>query len=230
MVRFKTIYCLFGFMIIASCDSSVKKTTTEDNFLLQDTVVEQIPEPETIIIDSRMTFEDAIAGTKAPQDIINQLVLIDVEYYSTDNKLHRGQLLLNRAIEEDIVAIFDSIKIWRFPIAQAIPIVAFDWDDNLSMAANNTSSFCYRKVLGTDNLSRHAMGMAIDINPFFNPMIWKPPYENRPNKPENAQYDKETPGTLYLEHPVVREFLKRKFTWGYYFSRYYDIHHFQKYK
>ena len=230
MVRFKTIYCLFGFMIIASCDSSVKKTTTEDNFLLQDTVVEQIPEPETIIIDSRMTFEDAIAGTKAPQDIINQLVLIDVEYYSTDNKLHRGQLLLNRAIEEDIVAIFDSIKIWRFPIAQAIPIVAFDWDDNLSMAANNTSSFCYRKVLGTDNLSRHAMGMAIDINPFFNPMIWKPPYENRPVEPENAQYNKEVPGTLYLEHPVVREFLKRKFTWGYYFSRYYDIHHFQKYK
>ena len=206
-------YCLFLFMIITSCDSSVKKTTAANNFpqqedtITQDTIVDEITEPE-IIIDSRMTFEEAIAGTKAPQDIINQLVLIDVEYYSIDNKLHRGQLLLNHSIEKDIVAIFDSIKAWHFPVAQAIPIVAFDWDDNLSMAANNTSSFCYRKVAGSDNFSRHAKGMAIDINPFFNPMIWKPPYENRPVKPENAQYNKETPGTLYLEHPVVKEFLK----------------------
>ncbi len=166
-----------------SCDSSLKKTTTVNDSLQQDTaIIEKITEPE-IIIDSQMTFEEAIAGTKAPQDIIDQLVLIDVEYYSTDDKLHRGQLLLNHSIEKDIIAIFDSIKIWRFPIVQAIPIVAFDWDDNLSMAANNTSSFCYRKVVGTDNLSRHATGRAIDINPFFNPMIWKPPYENRPVKP-----------------------------------------------
>lgn len=210
-----------------SCDSSVKKTTAVNDFLQQDTIIEKIIEPE-IIIDSQMTFEEAIAGTRAPQDIIDQLVLIDVEYYSTDDKLHRGQLLLNRLIEKNAIAIFDSIKTWRFPIAQAIPIVAFDWDDNLSMEANNTSSFCYRKVAGTDNLSRHATGTAIDINPFFNPMIWKPPYENRPVKPGNAQYNKEIPGTLYPEHPVVQEFLKRKFTWGYNFSRHYDIHHFQK--
>ena len=218
---------LFLVMIMISCNSSVKKTTAADDFLPQDTIIEKITEPETII-DSQMTFEEAIAGTNAPQNIIDQLVLIDVEYYSTDDKLHRGQLLLNRSIEKDIVAIFDSIKSWRFPIAQAIPIVAFGWDDNLSMAANNTSSFCYRKVAGTDHFSRHAKGMAIDINPFFNPMIWKTPYENRPNKPENAQYNEEIPGTLYLEHPVVQEFIKRNFKWGYYFPRYYDIHHFQK--
>jgi len=217
-------------MMITSCNSSVKKTTVSTDFPQQDTITEEITEPDTTIIDSRMTFEEAIAGTKAPQDIINQLVLIDVAYYSTDNKLHRGQLLINRSIEKDIIAIFDSIKVWRFPIVQAIPIVAFDWDDGLSMAANNTSSFCYRKVAGTDNLSRHAEGMAIDINPFFNPMIWKPPYENRPVKPKNAQYNKKAPGTLYLEHPVVQEFLKRKFVWGYNFSKYYDIHHFHKIK
>lgn len=226
----KLLYILFLILSAISCDSSAKKTTVVNDFLQQDTItVEEIKEPE-IIIDSQMTFDEAIAGTKAPQDMINQLVLINVDYYSTDNKLHRGQLLINRSIEKDIVAIFDSIKVWRFPIIQAVPIVAFDWDDNLSMAANNTSSFCYRKVAGSNNLSRHAEGMAIDINPFFNPMIWKPPYENRPVRPENAQYNKEVPGTLYLEHPVVQEFLKRNFVWGYNFSRYHDIHHFHKIK
>jgi len=226
-MKFGTIYYLLLFVIVTSCDSSVKKIATTDGFPQQDTLMKEMTEPK-VIIDSQMTFEEAIAGTNAPQDIIDQLILTDVEYYSTDNKLHRGQLLINRSIKKDIVAIFDSIKVWRFPIVQVVPIVAFNWDDNLSMAANNTSSFCYRKVLGSNNLSRHAEGMAIDINPFFNPMIWKPPYENRPVKPENAQYNKEIPGTLYLEHPVVQEFLKRKFIWGYNFSKYYDIHHFHK--
>jgi len=228
----RTIYCLFTFMMIMSCDFSVKKALAGNDFLQQDIVVveeiiDKIKEPE-IIIDSQMTFKEAIAGTKAPQDVINQLVLIDVEYYSTDEKLHRGQLVINRSIEKDVIAIFDSIKAWHFPVAQAIPIVAFDWDDARSMAANNTSSFCYRNVSGSKNLSRHATGKAIDINPFFNPIIWKPPYENRPVKPENAKYDKSIPGTLYPEHPLAKEFLKRKFVWGHNFSKYYDTHHFQK--
>ena len=215
-------------VIITSCDFSMKKTSKENNFLQRDTIiVEETKEPE-IIIDSQMSFEEAIAGTKAPQDIIDQLVLIDVEYYSTDHKLHRGQLLLNRSIEQDITAVFDSIKAWHFPIAKAIPIVAFDWDDNFSMSANNTSSFCYRKVAGSKNLSTHAKGTAIDINPFFNPIKWKAPNEHRPVQPENAQYNKEIPGTLYPGHPVVKELLKRKFIWGYNFSKYHDIHHFQK--
>ena len=218
--------------ITTSCDSSVKKTTAENDILLQDTIlieVEELKEPE-IIIDSRMTFEEAISGTKAPQEIIDQLVLINVEYYSTDHQLHRGQLLLNRSIEKDIIAIFDSIKTWRFPVVQAIPIVTFDWDDDCSMAANNTSSFCYRKVQGSKNLSHHAEGKAIDINPLFNPMMGKSPDRSNRVKPQDARYDKEVPGTLYPGHPVVQEFLKRKFVWGYNFSKYYDIHHFQKTK
>ncbi len=184
-------------------------------------------EPE-IIIDSNMSFEDAIAGTDAPQEILDQLVLVDVEYYSTDDKLHRGQILLNRSIKEDIIAIFDTIKTIRFPVHQAIPIVAYGWDDNRSMLANNTSAFCYRKVAGTNNLSRHAKGKAIDINPFFNPLIWKTPNQNRPVIPEGAQHNKNVAGTLHEEHPIVKEFIKRKFTWGYNFPKYYDIHHFHK--
>lgn len=44
-------------------------------------------------------------------------------------------------------------------------------DDEKSMAANNTSSFNFRKVAGTNRLSKHAMGLAIDINPRINPYI-----------------------------------------------------------
>ena len=216
-------------IIITSCDSSVKKVTTiKDNLLQQDTIVVEEPKEPEIIIDSQMTFEEAIAGSKAPQNIIDELVLVDIEYYSTDNKLHQGQLLINRSIENDITAIFDSIKVWHFPVVQAVPIVVFDWDDDRSMAANNTSSFCFRVVLGGKKLSNHAKGKAIDINPFFNPMIWKSSGKNPRSIPEGAQYDTNIPGTLYREHPVVCEFIKRKFAWGGSFSKYYDYHHFQK--
>jgi len=39
------------------------------------------------------------------------------------------------------------------------------------MTDNNTSSFCYRRVTGSRNLSRHSYGAAIDINPMMNPYI-----------------------------------------------------------
>ena len=180
------------------------------------------------IIDSQMTFEEAIAGSKAPKKIIDQLMLIDVDYFSTDALQHRGQILLNRCISDDIIAIFQIIKEIKFPIHRAIPIVAYQWDDQQSMAANNTSAFCYRKVITSGNLSKHAYGKAIDINPFFNPVIWKEPFTQRPVMPKGATYDVTQPGTLYTNHPVVQELIKRKFTWGYHFQTYHDIHHFHR--
>ena len=44
-------------------------------------------------------------------------------------------------------------------------------DDEKSMADNNTSSFNFRTVAGTNRLSKHALGLAIDINPRINPYI-----------------------------------------------------------
>ena len=39
------------------------------------------------------------------------------------------------------------------------------------MLDNNTSCFNYRVVDGTSSLSKHAIGCAIDINPFYNPYV-----------------------------------------------------------
>ena len=208
-------------------NDSVGNMCTTDTMI--DTIdIDNATNNNPVIIDSRMTFEEAIAGTMAPVDIIDQLVLLDVEYYSDDDLLHRGQLVVNKSIENDIREMFQLIKEIRFPVHQAVPIVAYDWDDNQSMLANNTSAFCYRKVAQSQRWSRHATGHAIDINPFFNPIVWKNEYKGRPNVPAGAIYDVDRPGTFHLTHPVVQEFRKRKFTWGYYFPVYYDYHHFHQ--
>ncbi|ROL61303.1 M15 family peptidase [Bacteroidetes/Chlorobi group bacterium ChocPot_Mid] len=177
-----------------------------------------------VIIDSDMTFEESVEGTKAPQNVINDLVLLNVKYYSFDNKLHQGQLLVNKEVETDVKEIFDTILKIKFPINKVIPIVKYGWDDDSSMADNNTSAFCYRFVAGTSRLSNHALGRAIDINPFNNPVI----YENGRISPEGAIYNSKMSYTFTKDNPIVIEFLKRGWRWGGNFESFKDYHHFDK--
>ena len=68
-----------------------------------------IIKPSIIIIDCKYSFEEAITGSKAPEEILQQLVLIDVQYYSMDGKIHRGQILTNKSISEKLIIMFDFI-------------------------------------------------------------------------------------------------------------------------
>jgi hypothetical protein len=176
-----------------------------------------------IIVDCDYTLEEAIAGSKAPKEILSQLQLINVQYYSTDGKIHQGQILTNRKMVNRMVAMFRFMKQVKFPVVQAIPVVKYNWNDDLSMQANNTYSFCYRNP----SYSKHARGMAIDINPYFNPLRWKNGYTPRQNKPVGASYNPSVSGTFYDSNPVVLEFRKNGLRWGRTFSRKYDDHHFE---
>lgn len=42
-------------------------------------------------------------------------------------------------------------------------------DNETQMRDKNSSSFCYRAIAGSTKLSKHARGLAIDINTFYNP-------------------------------------------------------------
>ena len=194
---------------------------------MMDTIPEINVKP-TEIIDSELTFEEAVAGSDAPQHILDELVLLDVRYFSTDDKIHRGQILVNKNIEKNIEHIFEFMLEHEFAVYQAVPIVKFDWDDMKSMKANNSSGFCYRDVMNTKRQSKHSTGMAIDINPLFNPIRWKSPNKHRPNIPEGAVLDTTNNGTLYPNHPVVEEMKRLGFKWGNQFRRYWDDHHFEK--
>jgi len=178
----------------------------------------------TAIVDSRMTFGEATSGTWAPREIINKLCLVDVRYHAFDGQLHQGQLIIHQEVKTDIVEIFGLIEQTVFPVFQVVPIVKYDWSDDLSMADNNTSAFNYRLVLGTDTLSNHAFGRALDINPYLNPVI----DEDGRIDPPGANYIPNRAGTFDDSHPVVREFLNRGWRWGGHFKTKKDYHHFDK--
>lgn len=213
-------------LMFSSClqrsQHSQKSLQTDSNAtvaLQQPVPVAVIPEP---IIDACYTFEEAIADSSAPESIIRQLELFEVDYLSTDGKIHRGQILTNKKIANDLKELFQLMLEQEFVIERVIPVVKSGWNDSLSMADNNSYSFCYRNI----SYSRHARGMAIDINPRFNPVRWK--RGERPNQPEGAVSDTTVNGTFYPGHPMVEAFTKRGFIWGHRFPKFCDDHHFHK--
>lgn len=179
---------------------------------------------EQIIIDSDLSFSQAISGTNAPKEVIDNLILLNVEYYGFDKKLHRGQLVIHKDLKQDVEEIFEFIKSSKFPIEKVIPIVKYNWSDDASMLDNNTSSFNYRKVAGKSKLSNHSFGTAIDINPFVNPAV----YSNGRVSPTGAQYNPRAEGAISKNSALTREFLKRGWRWGGDWTTLKDYQHFEK--
>lgn len=213
-MKTKSVFVVIWIVVLTACQSNENKTVKPSS----------IKKEIKPVIDCNYSFDEAIAGTKAPLSVINQLELINVTYLSMDGKIHQGQLLTNKAIAADLKEIFQFMLEQKFLVNQVIPIVKYNWDDEASMQADNSYSFCYRNV----SYSKHSTGMAVDINPFQNPVRWEKEYTYRKNKPEGANYRPEVGGTFYPDHPVVKKFKSLGFFWGRYFSRNDDDHHFEK--
>ena len=170
-----------------------------------------------------MTLEQALQGSPAPPEILATQTLIDLPYLDFGGEIQTGFLVAHRDLESEIRAIFAEILAAHFPIFQLRPTREFDWDDDLSMAQNNSSAFNYRLKLGKPTLSHHATGRAIDINPVQNPYI-----KAELVLPPGARYQPEIRGTMLENGPVVAAFEKRGWEWGGRWQKIHDYHHFQK--
>ena len=159
----------------------------------------------------------------APLEITNQMVVIDVEYidYNGDNQI--GKIVVNKKVSKEVTEIFREIKESGFQIEKIIPISEYNWDDDKSMEDNNTSGYNYRFVANSTKLSNHSYGMAVDINPRYNPMIIKDKIY-----PLNGSYLKENKGTITAESEVVKIFKKRGWRWGGEYKSLKDYQHFDK--
>ena len=174
----------------------------------------------------RYTFAEAVAGTAAPQDVLDGLALIDVPYTDYNGAEQTGQLVVAAELADEVRAIFADIHAAKFPVARVIPIVMYRWDDHASIRANNCSAFNFRVIEGTERLSHHALGRAIDINPEVNPYIVR-----GVSIPPGYTYDTEAFGAVKDGGVVVRAFLDRGWEWGGYWKPeegMVDYQHFQK--
>jgi D-alanyl-D-alanine carboxypeptidase len=101
-----------------------------------------------------------------------RLKLVKFSYIDFNGNIKTdGRAVVLDAISQQVLELFTELKNSHFPIGRAELMDVYDGDDDASMDNNNTSSFNDRNIAGTNNLSLHAYGAAIDINPRQNPNI-----------------------------------------------------------
>jgi D-alanyl-D-alanine carboxypeptidase-like protein len=102
----------------------------------------------------------------------DRLRLVTFSYLGFDGQPHDdAELVVMDAVADHVLQIFVALRERGFPIASVKLMDVFNGDDDASTAANNTSSFNVRMVSGGGNLSLHAYGAAIDLNPLQNPYV-----------------------------------------------------------
>jgi hypothetical protein len=181
-----------------------------------------------MIVDSDMSFEDALRQnpeSPCPLDILAIQRVLTVHYYGFDGMLHKGRMVVHGNVVQEVIELFDLIRQSKFPMTSVIPICdpRFAWSDEASASADNSSGFNYRAVTGGTELSKHALGRAIDLNPRRNPYI-----KGELVLPQNAVYDAAAPGTLSAKSSIVGFMEKRRWTWGGRWTDLIDYQHFEK--
>ena len=138
----------------------------EDTLWHQGHVFASYPIPDTV--RARMQGKSMRDNAKIGYD---QLRYLTLPYYDFDGNIQHGEMVCNKAIAHDLLCIFRALFSRRYPIYSIRLVDDFGADDETSMQANNTSCFNYRNVASTNILSKHAFGMAVDINPLQNPCV-----------------------------------------------------------
>ena len=129
--------------------------------------------------------------------------------------------------------IFRQLYKQGYKIERITLIDDYDADDERSMSLNNTSCFNFRVVSGTTKLSKHAQGLAIDINPLYNPYIH---LNNGKVEPANGKpYATNRTANRKLPVPFIntsdlcyRLFIQHGFRWGGAWKTVKDYQHFEK--
>jgi hypothetical protein len=141
--------------------------------------------------------------------IVSEQRVLVLPYRDFGGIEHLGQLVVHQELADAVTGIFESLFAAGFPIGSMAPVAAFAWDDHRSMAANNCVGFHFRNKTGKQELSWHAYGRAIDINPLQNP------YEKGDLVlPPGARYAPGHPGACTPDSLPARLFKARGFDWG----------------
>ena len=160
---------------------------------------------------------------------LDTLTITHIDFEGTTQQ---GKLICNKAITKDLREIFAELYKAKYPIERIRPISEYGNDDECSMQANNTSCYCYRNVEGSNKLSKHARGLAIDVNPLYNPCVKRKkdgtllvqPSTGKPyvNRSKSFKYK------ITQQDLCYRLFIKHGFKWGGAWRSLKDYQHFEK--
>jgi hypothetical protein len=183
-----------------------------------------LPDPITARMRGVSWHPTLAGGFVCPS--FSELRLLQVTHWDFIGCVCTGQLVVAAAVADSVLTVFEAIFAAKFPIAKLRLIDEYGADDERSMADNNSSAFNCRLIAGTSRPSRHALGLAIDINPVQNPYI-----ANGKVHPQAAlpYVDRALlrPGMLFAGDAVVSAFQHAGWSWGGSWDEPKDYHHFE---
>ena len=183
-----------------------------------------------MVPDSLVTPKGKPSGT-LPETMRGEVRLVRVLHVDFEGQTQEGLLICNQMIAEDVMDIFRQLYEACYPIERIRPICEFSNDDEQSMCANNTSCFCFRRVAGTQKLSKHAQGLAIDLNPLYNPHVKVRKGRQIVHPATAAHYADRTrpvPHKIPRQSLPYRLFRQKGFRWGGDWRSSKDYQHFER--
>ena len=177
-----------------------------------------------------------------PDISYDDLRYIKVLHYNFRHQIQVGELVVNQAIAEDCRQIFMELFQEEYEIHSMYLIDRYYEKDQArngeqvdisSINDDNTSAFHYRKIAGTEVLSNHAYGMAIDINPLENPYVKEADLQQTvasPYKDYNSYKDRtaQRAHMISKDDACYRIFKAHGFQWGGEWNGNKDYQHFEK--
>ena len=146
-----------------------------------------------------------------------ELRYLHILHKTLDGGTREGELVCNVKIADRLLEIFKKLYAAGYPIEKIRLIDEYDADDEKSMSDNNSSCFNFRFISHTTVVSKHGQGLAVDINPRYNPY-----YKLVKGKPNIEPFN----GTAYLDRSknfpykidhndlVYKLFTEAGFEWG----------------
>lgn len=156
---------------------------------------------------------------------------VHVRHMGFDGEVKDGELVVNKAIADDVLAIFEELYKADYPIEKVRLVDEYDADDEASMSDNNSSAFNFRFISHTTRISRHGLGMAVDINTRYNPYVKTVDGKLSIEPANGADYvdrSKDFPHKIDHEDLCYKLFKEHGFTWGGDWTHSKDYQHFER--
>jgi hypothetical protein len=156
---------------------------------------------------------------------LSRLRYLTLSFRGFDARAHTGELVVNASVADDVVTVFRRLYAAAYPIEEMRLPTTADLEAAPTGDGSNTAAYVCRYTRGTTTLSAHALGLAIDLNPFVNPYR-----RGDLVLPElaGAYLDRSwrRPGMIRRGDVVTRAFAAVGWTWGGDFASVSDLMHF----
>ena len=206
----------------STSEADILYTTYEDN--KEQFYISEIPDD----IFEKMQGKSYKADCTLPRENLRYIHVLHVGF---DNQVHEGELVVNKDIADDVLEIFKELYESGYQIEKVRLVDEYDADDEASMSDNNSSAFNFRFISHTTKISKHGMGMAVDINTLYNPYVKTVDGELSIEPANAADYvDRSKDFSHKIDHDDLcyKLFTEHGFEWGGDWTHSKDYQHFEK--